>query len=112
MEPHGLSPTGRLRPDMQIVFPGQHILTDVVISHPLCPTHLPAAASSERAARAAQRRASDNAAPSSSPRDDSPSARVANKQAQGKLDKYQHIASYHNAELLPFSLETTGGMGK
>ena len=42
-EPRGLVSDSRLRPDLQIVFPGQHVLTDVVISHPLtasnCKTH-------------------------------------------------------------------------
>jgi hypothetical protein len=34
-EVHGLQADSLLRPDLQIVYPGQHVLTDVAISHPL-----------------------------------------------------------------------------
>jgi len=34
-EPKGLASDRQLRPDLQIVFPGQHLLTDVAIAHPL-----------------------------------------------------------------------------
>jgi uncharacterized protein with ACT and thioredoxin-like domain len=34
-EPKGLHVEDGRRPDIQIVFPGVHLLTDVVVSHPL-----------------------------------------------------------------------------
>jgi hypothetical protein len=87
LEPHGLSPAGRLRPDMQILFPGQHILTDVVISHPLCPSHLARASTG--------------------------SCRVADNEAFKKSDKYAEVTQYQEgARFVPFAIETTGGMGK
>jgi hypothetical protein len=87
LEPHGLSPAGRLRPDMQILFPGQHILTDVVISHPLCPSHIAQASTG--------------------------SCRVADKEAFKKSDKYAEVTQYQEgARFVPFAIETTGGMGK
>ena len=38
-EPGGLVMGDKRRPDLLLTFPGQQILTDVVVSHPLCPTH-------------------------------------------------------------------------
>ena len=87
LEPHGLSPTGRLRPDMQILFPGQHILTDVVISHPLCPSHIVRATTG--------------------------SCRVAEHEALKKSDKYAEVTHHQEgARFVPFAIETTGGMGR
>ena len=40
MEPRNLSSDKALKPDLHISFPGQQILSDVVISHPLCPSHV------------------------------------------------------------------------
>ena len=45
-EPVGLSTEDGRRPDLQVVIPGESLLTDVVVSNGLCPTHL-AAASNE-----------------------------------------------------------------
>ena len=39
-EPQGLSTEDGRRPDLQIVLPGASILTDVVVSHPLAPSHV------------------------------------------------------------------------
>ena len=45
-EPPGLSTEDGRRPDLQIILPGACILTDVVVSHPLAPSHLLAASRS------------------------------------------------------------------
>ena len=84
-EPSGLSTEDNRRLDLQIFFPGQHILTDVVISHPLCPSNI-VAASKEHSV-------------------------VAQQAEQRKRAKYEQIAQQQHARFLPFSLETTGGMG-
>jgi hypothetical protein len=85
-EPSGLSTEDNRRPDLQIVFPGQHILTDVVISHPLCPSHITAASKKHIV--------------------------TAEQAEQRKHVKYHQIAEHQHARFLPFSVETTGGMGR
>ncbi len=86
LEPKGLSPDTRARPDLQIAFPGQHILSDVVISHPLCPSHV-VDASKEKLV-------------------------VAEKASEQKHRSYDRIARIHHMRLLAFSVETMGGLGK
>lgn len=83
-EPKGLHVEDGRRPDLQVVFPGRHVLTDVVVSHPL---------SSARLRRAA-----------------GGSAAVAREWQQRKRKKYSETATRHEALLLPFSVETCGGM--
>jgi hypothetical protein len=39
-EPRGLHSTDNRRPDLQLFFPNQHIITDVVVSHPLTPGYI------------------------------------------------------------------------
>ena len=75
-----------LRPDLQIVFPGLHLLTDVVIANPLRAGVVPGARGTARlvAARTAE---------------------------QYKIKKYNTIATRHHAALLPFAVEVCGGMG-
>lgn len=85
-EPVGLSTEDGRRPDLQIVIPGEHILTDVVISHPLCPSHLATASTKHLA--------------------------TAQKAEQRKHRNYSDMARTQQARFLPFSVETTGGMGK
>ena len=74
-----------LRPDLQLVYPGRHVLTDVAVAHPLSaygrsrPNHPTACAKSVQAA---------------------------------KRTKYSAIASRHDAELIPFVVETCGGLGR
>jgi hypothetical protein len=84
-EPSGLSTEDNRRPDLQIVFPGQHILTDVVISHPLCPSHITAASKKHTV--------------------------TAQQAEQRKHVNYHQLAEHQHARFLPFSVETTGGMG-
>jgi hypothetical protein len=84
MEPKGLSADRLIRPDLQISFPGQHILTDVVVSHPLCPSHVHDAARKPLA--------------------------VAEQAARGKHRSYDETARLHHMRLLPFSVESMGGM--
>ena len=85
-EPVGLSTEDGRRPDLQIVIPGESLLTDVVVSHPLCPTHLaPASKEHLATARSAELR---------------------------KHRNYADVADAQCARFLPFSAETTGGLGK
>jgi hypothetical protein len=72
-----------LRPDLEIVFPGQHLISDVVITHPLCPSHFPVSSRTPLAA--------------------------ANKAADGKDTKYKRLAKFQDARLLPFGIDTMGG---
>jgi hypothetical protein len=82
-EPMGLSVDNKRRPDLQIVFPGEHILTDVVVVHPL--THSKTAVSTNAIFHS--RRAET-----------------------AKLRKYNEVADTHQAQLLPFAVETSGGL--
>jgi hypothetical protein len=83
-EPRGLSASDGKRPDLQIVFPGVHLLTDVVVVHPLtyARIHDPHK-NATHFVRAAERK---------------------------KRVKYAQVATAHACELLPFAVETTGGM--
>jgi hypothetical protein len=83
-EPAGLSTEDGRRPDLHIVVPGLSILTDVVVSHPLAPSHLSTAASKPLA--------------------------TANQAALRKHSKYTHLADTQQAHFVPFSVETSGGM--
>ena len=84
-EPHGLSTEDGRRPDLQIALPGAHILTDVVVSHPLAPSHFSVAAVDHLA--------------------------IAAGAAEGKVIKYADVASTQAAQFIPFSVESTGGIG-
>jgi hypothetical protein len=83
-EPVGLHLEDGRRPDLQIVFPGEHVLTDVVVTHPLAPSNI---------ARAAGGAAS-----------------VAKGWQERKRNKYEKTAAHHEARLLPFAVETFGGL--
>jgi hypothetical protein len=84
-EPTGLDSSDGRCPDLQLVLPGRHIISDVSVTHPLGPSNVKNRQSwtTTGAARAAQR---------------------------GKHDKYKNTAAQRKAELLPFCLETYGGM--
>ncbi len=84
-EPVGLSGADGRRPDLQIVFPGQHLITDVVVSHPLAPSAIIHSAVGQTNA-------------------------VAIRKEQRKRKKYNSIATKHGASFLAFSLETCGGI--
>ena len=83
-EPAGLDLEDGRRPDLQIVFPGEHILTDVVVTHPLAPSHI------ERAAGGA--------------------TKTAMYLEQRKRKRYTKTAAHQEARLLPFAVETCGGL--
>jgi hypothetical protein len=83
-EPVGLHLEDGRRPDLQIVFPGEHILTDVVVSHPLAPSLI------ERASGGA--------------------TRTAQYAQERKRTKYEKTAAFHEARLLPFAVESFGGL--
>jgi hypothetical protein len=72
-----------LRPDLEIVFPGQHIISDVVITHPLCPSHFSVSSRMPLGA--------------------------ASKAAGLKDSKNRRLARFQNARLLPFGIDTMGG---
>jgi hypothetical protein len=83
-EPSGLHFHDGRRPDLQCVFPGQHVLTDVIVSHPLAPGHIQRTkAGAGKVALTAQHR---------------------------KRSKYEETAARHQAQLLPFSVETCGAL--
>jgi hypothetical protein len=84
-EPAGLHSSDGRCPDLQLVFPGRNIISDVVVVHPLAPSRVKSRMSW--------------------------TATGAAREAQGmKHRKYRETAAQHHAELLPFSVETYGGM--
>jgi hypothetical protein len=86
LEPKNLSNDKALKPDLHISFPGQQILTDVVISHPLCPSHVDKSSTKQLV--------------------------LAEWAALKKHKSYDHVARHHHMRLLPFSVETMGGLSK
>ena len=84
-EPAGLDSGDGRCPDLQVVLPGRPIISDVVVTHPLAPSMVKSGVSSTTtgAARRAERL---------------------------KRKKYRETAAQHSAELLPFAVETYGGM--
>jgi len=82
-EPEGLQASDGRCPDLQLLLPGRHILTDVCITHPLAPSRGRASCATLAAARHYQ---------------------------TVKHRKYRETAAQHGAELLPFVVETCGGM--
>ena len=79
-EVEGLNEDHKIRPDLQIVFPARMLLTDVVVAHPLTSSHI------------------------SRPKS------VAGVKQQEKRQKYGSVAAKIGAELLPFAVESCGGM--
>src|ERR1700712_24918 len=86
MEPSGLSTEDGRRPDLHIVMSGLSILTDVVVSHPLAPSHLSAASTKPLT--------------------------TADQAALRKHNKYKQLAGTQQSHFLPFSVITTGGMSE
>jgi len=82
-EPTGMAAADGRRPDLRIVVGGRHIIADVVITNPLAPSHVKKSQATLSAARTFQ---------------------------QQKHRKYDTIAAQHGAHMLPFAVETTGGM--
>ena len=74
------------RPDLQIILPGACILTDVVVSHPLCPSYVSLASSRPLA--------------------------IARRAANYKQIKYKDVAATQLAHFIPFAVETTGGLSQ
>ena len=79
-EVNGLDPHSKQRPDLEIVFPGRILLTDVVVSHQLTPYRV-------------EQRGS-----------------AATKKQNQKRRKYAGAASRLGAELLNVSIDTCGGL--
>ena len=84
-EPAGLHSSDGRCPDLQLMLPGRHIISDVIVTHPLAPGRVRSKVSWRTTGVA--------------------------RDAQGKKHrKYRETAAQHHAELLPFSVETYGGM--
>ena len=82
MEVSHLSDDDKKRPDMQVILPGGHYLSDVKVVHPTCPSHVAKYGGTQfAAARAGQRE---------------------------KIKKYADIAKNIHAEMIPFVIETSG----
>jgi hypothetical protein len=79
-EVKGLADKSKVKPDLQIFFPGRMLLTDVVVSHPLTTSRVQRQVSSTTTAQ------------------------------YGKQTKYSKLATRLGAELLPFSVATYGGL--
>ena len=79
-EVEGLARDSRIRPDLQLFFPGRMLLTDIVVSHPLTESYILKRGSS------------------------------AVVKQRVKRAKYATVASRLGTELLAFSMETCGGM--
>jgi hypothetical protein len=83
-EPQDLHDDDGRRPDLQMVTNNQHILTDVQITNPVCPSYKQGAARQELYA-----------------------AELSEKR---KMNKYTKTAAQHHATFIPFVMEATGGM--
>ena len=79
-EVKGLKRDSNIRPDLQLFFPGRMLLTDVAVSHPLTENLI-----AKRESSGVSRQ-------------------------QEKRRKYSSVAARLVAELLPYSVETCGGM--
>ena len=85
-EPKDLHASDGRRPDLQMITNNEHILTDVQITNPLCPTYVRGAAKQQlHAAELSERR---------------------------KINKYTETAAEHHATFIPFIMEATGGMSQ
>ena len=85
-EPSDLHGSDHRRPDLQMVVNNTHILTDIQITNPLCPTHVHGSAQQQlHAAQLSERT---------------------------KTKKYEETAKQHDAKFVPFIMEATGGMSK
>jgi hypothetical protein len=79
-EVQGIDRKSKVRPDLQIFFPGRMLLTDVVVSHPITASRIRQRGSSTKAAQLEKR------------------------------TKYSNVSAQLGAELLPFSVGTYGGL--
>jgi hypothetical protein len=77
----------RLRPDLQMLINNRHILTDIQITNPLCPTSIQTTATQQQ-------------------------LHAAGKKERIKSHKYVNTALEHDAEFIPFIMEATGGMSE
>jgi hypothetical protein len=85
-EPKHLHDKDDRTPDLELMIDDQHILTDVHITHPLCPTHVRKSARSQM--------------------------KAAERGEYRKTHKYTHTAQLHDAAFIPFVMEATGGMSE
>ena len=86
MEPKDLHGSDGRCPDLQMVSNNEHIITDVQITNPLCPSNQKGAARKQLFA--------------------------AEKGERTKSNKYDLTAQQHHATFIPFIMEATGGMSE
>ena len=84
-EPTCLSAKKRVRPDLRIAVGGHHILSDVAVVHPGAPSHIAHGLSTATLG-------------------------AARSEQHNKHRKYHTVAADHHMEMLPFVVETHGGM--
>jgi hypothetical protein len=85
-QPMGLDTSSDLRPDLMVILPGRRIVTDVAICHPLAPSRVEKVSSIT-------------------------ALRTAREIEGGKRRKYLKMKTRHQMEVIPFVVETCGGMG-
>ena len=85
IEPSGLSEDERIRPDLQLLMDQYNKFVDVTIVHPTAPSHLKQAQTQLRTAHDA---------------------------CESKKNKYKNVSQQHQAEFIPFALESYGGISE
>ena len=85
-EPQDLHDDDGRRPDLQMITNNQHILTDVQITNPVCPSYKQGASRQKLYAAALSEKR--------------------------KINKYTTTAALHHAAFIPFVMEATGGMSR
>ena len=86
-EPRDLHGSDNRRPDLQMIVNNTHILTDIQITNPLCPTSIKYSAAQQQ-------------------------LHAAQKKERVKSNKYTGTALQHHAKFIPFIMEATGGMSE
>ena len=89
-EPRDLHGEDNRRPDLQMIINNIHILTDIQITNPLCPSTLDRSSSTQAQVQ----------------------LKAAQEKEKVKSRKYADTALQHHAKFIPFIMEATGGMSE